>query len=62
MPRKIIIPLANNVGDPICVIQMHLMGNDFFFHTKMSLFDNFVKKLDSGWSSQKKYMVFPTYP
>ena len=30
MPWKIIIPLANSVGDPMWVIQMHLMGNDIF--------------------------------
>ena len=33
-----------------------------FFYTKISFVDNFVKKLDSSWSSQKKYLVFPTYP
>ena len=43
MPWKIIILLANDVGDPIQVMQMHLMGNDFVY-TKMSFFDNFVKK------------------
>ena len=29
------------------------------FYTKMSFVDNFVKNLDSSWSSQKKYLVFP---
>ena len=60
-PWKIIITLGNSVGGPILVIQMHLVGNDYFY-TKMSFFDNFVEKIDSGWSSQKKYLVFPTYP
>ena len=30
--------------------------------TKVSFFDNLVKKLDSSWSSYKKYLVFNTYP
>ena len=29
---------------------------------KVSFFNNLVKKLDSGWSSKKKYLVFNTCP
>ena len=60
-PWTIKIPLGNSVGDHICYT------NPFgwvtiFFTPKDHFSDNLVKKLDSGWSSQRKYSVFPTYP
>ena len=60
-PWKIIIPLGNSVGAIYGLQKCIWVGNDFFY-TKLSFFDNFVKKLVSGWSSWKKYLVFPIYP
>ena len=34
------------------------VGNDFFFTPKDHFSDTLVKKLDSGWSSQKKKILF----
>ena len=36
--------------------------NEFFLHQNAIFLTILWKKLDSGWSSQKKYLVFPTYP
>ena len=33
-----------------------------FFFTKVTIFENLMKKLDSSWSSENKYLVLNTSP
>ena len=50
-PWKIIIALGNSVGDHIWVIQIYMGEVMIFFYTKVTIFENLMKKIDSSLSS-----------
>ena len=57
-PWKIIIPLRNSVGALYGLYKCIWVGNEFFT-PKCHFLTISWKKLDSGWSSQKKIFGFP---